>query len=56
MEITPQVQGRPIAEIRRLVAEDTARFETLAATWNDLTVSQQIELVKTAQAMEERNE
>lgn len=46
--------GRPIAEIRRLVAEDQARFDLLAQAWNDLTVDEQESLVVIAQSMQAR--
>ena len=45
------VPQRSMAEIRRLVAEDEARWYGLAAMWNELTVAQQRELVATAAAM-----
>ena len=44
-------EGRPMAEILRLVAEDDARFDELEEAWHELTVAEQVELVKTANAM-----
>jgi hypothetical protein len=45
------IKGRPMHELRRLVAEDTARWNALGEVWPDLTVAQQRELVLTAKEM-----
>jgi hypothetical protein len=49
-----EVKQRPMSEIRRLVAEDNARFEQVAEAWHDLTVDQQGQLVIIAQSMAAR--
>lgn len=51
MEQTAQVKQRPMSEIRRLVAEDQARFDRLAEVWQELLEHQQVELIKTAETM-----
>ena len=50
-----QPMQRPMSEIRRLLAEDSARWDALAEVWNDLTVAEQKELVATAREMAERS-
>ena len=50
-----QPQGRPIGEIRAIVEADNRRFWQLGEVWSDLTESQQVELIMTAQAMREGN-
>jgi hypothetical protein len=47
---------RSRAETRQLVAAGEARWYALRDLWQDLTVAQQVELVKTAQEMAERNQ
>jgi hypothetical protein len=49
-----KVQGKPMHEIRRLVAEDSARFQRLAEKWNDLTVAEQDLLVMLANSLAAR--
>lgn len=44
-------QGKPIAELRRIVAADQRRWERLAELWNHLTEAEQLELIETARVM-----
>ena len=38
-------------EIRRLVREDTARFQRLADAWNEMTIAEQEQIVAQAEAI-----
>lgn len=44
-------QGKSMRELHRLVAEDAARFNRLAAAWNNLTVDEQSRLLADAEAV-----
>lgn len=53
---THRPQGRPMHEIRAIVAAENERFDAIGSLWHELTDAQQEELVATAQAMHERND
>lgn len=51
----PEVKGRPLHELRRIVAEDNARFDELGEVWNDLTEREQLELLRVARHWADRD-
>ena len=50
-----QPKGKPMSEIRRLVAEDQGRWEELAELWNELLPDEQRNLIETARVAVERS-
>jgi hypothetical protein len=55
MDTTQQLKGKSMQELHRLVREDAYRFALVAEAWNELTVSQQVELVNMAQALRKQS-
>jgi hypothetical protein len=47
-------EGKSMAELRRIVADETARFDRIGAVWSELTDDEQRELVHRAEAMHAR--
>lgn len=54
--MTEQIEGRPLSEIRAIVAADNARLQRILDIWSELTEEQQEALVADAEATHSENE
>ena len=55
-ERPPPIEGRPIAETRRIAGEIRARWYRLAEAWDKMTIDEQIEFVERAEQLVEGRE